>query len=419
MSLNTAAWIHRYKHMIDLPLRKDLQKAEPHSAKTGSLYPVIVQFKKKTPLTRIRTFQKQMGIPSFTVARRLGIIHAISGVATRTSLQKMCESDDVRRIYLNRKAKISLNIAAPSVGLAPIPPGKLTGKGITIAILDTGIYPHPDLNGRIIGFHDILHKRTKSYDDNGHGTHVAGCAAGNGFSSKRLSKKYVGAAPGARLVGVKVLDREGQGNFDDIIAGVQWCIRNRKKYGIRILNLSLGAEPFPRNKNDPLCQAISHAVRLGIVAVVCAGNTGPDRGTITTPGVCPAAITVGATDDRNKLNQSAHRIARFSSRGPSVYGRVKPDLVAPGVNIISLRAPRSVLDRELALQRVGRWYFTLSGCSMATPLVSGTVARMLQGNKKLTPRQVKARLLQHAFHLPIGHRYAQGNGELDARFLDK
>ncbi|RNB89564.1 peptidase S8 [Brevibacillus fluminis] len=420
MALYTTDWIRQHKHLLDLPLRKGLRRASPQTKKENARYPVIVQFKKKTLPSTIQSCKKQWGPSSFIAARRLGIIKAISGTATLSCLQKMCESKHVERIYLNQKAKMSLDVAAPSVGLTKSTTNRFTGKGVTIAILDTGIYPHPDLKGRIIAFRDIIRKRTKPYDDNGHGTHVAGCAAGYGNNSKgKVARRFIGAAPHAKLVGVKVLAKDGQGNFDDIIAGVQWCIRNRKKYGIRVLNLSLGAEPLSHNKNDPLCQAVARAVRVGLVTVVCAGNNGPNRRTIYTPGICPTAITVGATDDRNKLKQTAHKIARFSSRGPSIYGQLKPDLVAPGVNITSLRAPGSFLDRELVRHRVGRWYFTLSGCSMSTPLVAGTVACMLEENTKLTPRQVKSRLLQHTVHLVKTNRYAQGNGELNARFLKK
>ncbi|WP_410511928.1 S8 family peptidase [Paenibacillus sp. BR2-3] len=315
--------------------------------------------------------------------------------------------------------KTSLNIATPSIGSTAVQRKKgLTGKEINIAIIDTGVFPHPDLTrpvNRIVAFKDFIRNRKRPYDDNGHGTHVAGDAAGNGWVSKG---KYKGPAPEAGIVGVKVLNRDGSGYDSTIIKGIEWCIANRKRLKLRILSMSFGGPVNSTCADDPLCQAAEKAVKAGLTVVIAAGNNGPGRRTIESPGNSPLAITVGAVDDRRTLVQADDRITSFSSRGPAFRGRTKPDLVAPGESIISLRAPRSKLDREFPYLRIGKQYFVLSGTSMSTPIVSGAAAQLLQSNPSLTPMQVKAILKRNAFRLKLGANTA-GSGEINVRFLAK
>ncbi|QWU17938.1 serine protease AprX [Paenibacillus sophorae] len=293
----------------------------------------------------------------------------------------------------------------------------LTGKGINIAVLDTGVFPHPDLirpANRIIAFKDFINHRQRPYDDNGHGTHVAGDAAGNGWSSKG---KYKGSAPEAGIVGVKVLDRNGSGYDSTIIKGIEWCVAHKKRLKLRILSLSLGGPINSSYKDDPLCQAVEQAVKAGLTVVIAAGNGGPGYGTIESPGNSPSAITVGAVDDRRTLPQADDRIAWFSSRGPARFGENKPDLIAPGETIISLRSPRSKLDRELPYQRISKHYFVMSGTSMSTPIVSGAAAQLLQSNPSLSPSQVKTLLKKNTFRLKLNTNTA-GSGEINVRFLN-
>lgn len=406
-------WVNSHKHMMDAPLRSKLLGCIHNGNRFNTQFNVIVQFKQKPTKARIEAFQQQMG-KSFILEHKLDCINAISGKASIECLQRMCETGVVHSISLNRRIKMSLDVATPSVASLAVQGSGLTGKGVTIAVLDTGIYPHPDLGNRIIGFKDFINNRQTPYDDNGHGTHVAGCAAGDGSSSS--GKKYIGAAPKANIVGVKVLNKQGSGTTAQVIAGIQWCLDNRRRYGIRIINLSLGGNASVSCSNDLLCQAVGSAVKAGLVVVVAAGNSGPRARTISTPGISPHAITVGAANDRTTVPQSDDIIANFSSVGPTIDGVAKPDIVAPGVNITSLRAPGSLLDVQRANRRVGRWYLTLSGTSMATPIVSGTVAQILQKNPSLSPSQVKALLKQHAYNLGF-NRNSQGNGEINVRFL--
>jgi len=261
-------------------------------------------------------------------------------------------------------------------------------------------------------FKDYVNRKTWAYDDNGHGTHVAGCAAGNGARSKG---RYTGSAPKANLVGLKVLDKHGSGNLSDILAAIQFVIDNRKKFNIKVMNLSLGATGKHSYKNDPLCQAAEKAWAAGIVVCAAAGNSGPGSGTVSTPGIDPVIITVGAENTRRTIRINDDIIARFSGRGPTADRLTKPDVVAPGVNIISLRAPGSTADKQQAGSRVGKSYFVLSGTSMATPICSGIAALMIHKKPGITPDAVKRALKATARKIGSYSPNAQGNGLVDAQ----
>lgn len=186
----------------------------------------------------------------------------------------------IRHMYLNRKMKLALNIATPAVGSSAVQKTGRTERGVTIAVLDTGVFPHPDLRGRIVGFKDFI-RIVKSRMT----TTV----------TEPMSRDVLPETGDVPLVVLP--DREGIGSIDDVIAGVEWAIRNRRRFGIRVINLSLDAKASSSFRRDPLCQAIGRAVRSGLVAVVCAGNMGPARRSIGTPGISPLAITVGAAND--------------------------------------------------------------------------------------------------------------------------
>ena len=414
--MNGQIWLQKKTAKINQPLRKKLRQSYGKGRKPVEI-PVIIQFKHKITQARIQALQKHLEHHACPVIRNLPIINSVSSKVSRDCLKRMCSWEGIEKIYLDGIKKASLNIATPSIGSTAVQRKKrLTGKGINIAILDTGVYPHPDLTrpvNRIVAFKDWVNNRKKPYDDNGHGTHVAGDAAGNGWASQG---KYKGPAPKAGIVGVKVLDEQGDGFDSTIIKGIEWCIRNRKRLKLRILSMSFGAPMSSSCSEDPLCQAVEKAVKAGLVVVVAAGNRGPEPRTIESPGNSSLAITVGAVDDRRTIRQSDDRITAFSSRGPTLDGRIKPDLVAPGEAIISLRAPCSLLDREFPFLRKGKKYFVLSGTSMSTPIVSGAAAQLLQSNPCLTPRQVKAVLKRNTFRLKLGANTA-GSGEINMRFL--
>ncbi|WP_100398921.1 S8 family peptidase [Bacillus sp. FJAT-44742] len=304
----------------------------------------------------------------------------------------------VKKVYLNREVKAFLDTAIPAANAGSVTRDEiaLTGKGVTIAIIDTGVEEHQDLEGRIIDFADFIDNRNTPYDDNGHGTHVAGCAAGDGRAS---NGRYKAPAPESRIIGVKVLNKGGAGSLETVMRGIQWCIdynENNQDQPIHIMNLSLGsASPrYDDESEDPMVKMVQAAWKEGIVVVAAAGNEGPNSQTIGTPGLSSDIITVGALDNRNTEDRSDDMIASFSSRGPTIYGETKPDIVAPGVSITSLRAPNSFIDKLQKLNRVGSHYFTMSGTSMAAPICAGVIALMLENDPSLSPSQVKKQLME-------------------------
>lgn len=319
------------------------------------------------------------------------------------TIRQLNQHSSIDKIYPDRKIKALLDVAKPAIGSTGIQNQfGLTGKGVTIAIVDTGIYPHPDLTkptNRIIAFKDFINGRTSPYDDNGHGTHVAGDAASNGFSS---GGKYSGPAIDANLVGVKVLDAQGSGSTSSVLSGINWVIQNKTTYSIRILNLSLGAVPYTSYTDDPLAQAVRRAWRAGIVVFAAAGNSGPE-GTINTPGFDPLIITVGAVSDRNTMSRSDDVYASYTSRGPTINGFIKPDIAAPGTNITSLLAPNSTLAQQYPGNIVANQYFVLSGTSMATPISAGACAQLLQAYPAMNPDEVKTLLKETSQFIDTQH----------------
>ncbi|ASI98849.1 S8 family serine peptidase [Thermococcus celer] len=254
------------------------------------------------------------------------------------------------------------------------------GSGVVVAIVDTGIDAnHPDLKGKVIGWYDAVNGRSTPYDDQGHGTHVAGIVAGTGS----VNSQYIGVAPGAKLVGVKVLGADGSGSVSTIIAGVDWVVQNKDKYGIRVINLSLGSSQSS-DGTDSLSQAVNNAWDAGIVVCVAAGNSGPNTYTVGSPAAASKVITVGAVDSNDN-------IASFSSRGPTADGRLKPEVVAPGVDIIAPRASGTSMGTP-----INDYYTKASGTSMATPHVSGVAALILQAHPSWTPDKVKTALIETA-----------------------
>jgi serine protease AprX len=269
---------------------------------------------------------------------------------------------------------------------------RFTGANTTVAIIDSGIAMNIDFDTRVVAQYLFSKGRqylTVPYDDYGHGTHVAGLIASSGASS---NNKYAGVAPGAKLLSLKVLDGKGTGKTSDVINAVEFAIANKSRFGINVINLSLGHPIYEPAASDPLVQAIETAVRAGIVVVVAAGNYGynPALGHtgyagIASPGNAPSAITVGAGVTNNTLTRIDDRLADYSSRGPTWYdGFAKPDILAPGQSLISTDAVGSTLDVTnpgLVLKSGSAKYLRLSGSSMATGVVSGLVALMFEANR--------------------------------------
>ncbi len=294
------------------------------------------------------------------------------------------------------------------------------GKGIGVAIVDTGICLHKDFvegRNRVIAFKDFLNGRQEPYDDNGHGTHVAGIIGGNGYSSKG---KYTGVAPECHFIVVKVLDQRGDGNISDVLAGLQWIIDNRKRYNIRIVNISVGtAAKESLDENSLLVQGVNAVWDSGIVVVVAAGNNGPGPMSISTPGISRKVITVGSSDDNIAVEVFGTRAKDYSGRGPTPYCIKKPDIVAPGSNIISCNISR-FLNKNAGMkyqQTDNPMMYTIkSGTSMATPVVSGAIALLLSAHPEMNNREVKLMLRNSAVDLGQ-HWEKQGWGQLNVRRL--
>lgn len=283
-----------------------------------------------------------------------------------------------------------------------------TGKSIGVAVLDTGIYPHEDFilpSNRIAAFKDFVHHRPECYDDNGHGTHVCGIIAGNGRHSEG---RYRGVAPEAHLIVGKVLDSSGNGSISHILDAIRWVIDNRQLYNIRILNISVGSENSEVDEEKSiLVQSVNAAWDNGIVVVVAAGNNGPKRMSVTSPGISRKVITVGSSDDDKTVILGGSRIHNYSGRRPTRRMVPKPDIVAPGSNIISCSPPYYGKTSG---------YTARSGTSMATPIVSGAAALFLNKYPDMTNEQVKYYFQSTAtdLHLP---RNQQGYGLLNIERL--
>lgn len=294
-----------------------------------------------------------------------------------------------------------LQSAGPSVHAQQLWNEGYKGQSVNVAVVDTGITRHKDFGDRIVAFHDVLEGKTEPYDDHGHGAHVAGIVAGDGADSKG---KHVGIAPQAGLVAIKAFDRNGKAKSSDVIQGIQWAVDNRQRYGIKVLNLSAAGKASMSHQHDPLARAAVAAWNAGIFVVVAAGNDGPDKETIGSPGHSPVVLTVGADDDRGTPERGDDRLASLSSRGPTPVDHLtKPDLIAPGVNVTAAYNGKS-------------GYATKSGTSMAAPVVSGIAALLLNARPQATPEQLKEALVNSGEKLPKGgDANCQGAGLVDAQ----
>lgn len=263
------------------------------------------------------------------------------------------------------------------------------GQNVTVAVIDTGIFPHEDFfkmpqtgirTNRLVASCDLVHQRSFPYDNNGHGTHIAGIIGSSGVHDGH----YIGIAPACRLISVRILDGKGNGKSENMIQGIHWILEHQKQYNIRIANISIGASDNISPKQDNrLLQAVEELWDCGVIVVAAAGNRGPDKGSVTIPGTCPKIITVGAFDDFKGISVRGNIIKNYSGRGPTGACVVKPEIVAPGAHILSCKNAKN-------------GYTLKSGTSMATPFVTGAIALLIACYPNITGKDVKLALYRSA-----------------------
>src|ERR1700733_707646 len=390
----------------------------PHSTASG-MVDVIVQYKSFAgvqtvaaagPLGRVRRYCR--GIPATHMTVPLSMI------------QTLASNPQVAYVSPNRKTVGFLDITTQTVNANPLWSEGWNGTGVGVAVIDSGVALKQDLassdgsHSRVVFSKSFVSGEDAS-DQYGHGTHVAGIVAANGAESTgpNFTHTFKGVAPNANIVNLRVLDAQGNGQESDVIAAIDEAVALKDQYNIRVINLSLGHPVFESVKLDPLCQAVEAAWKAGITVVVAAGNMGRDNelgtmgyATINSPGNDPYVITVGAMNAEGTPWRSDDKIASYSSKGPSLLDHVvNPDLGAPGNNVVSLLAspnctiatqhPDTLISTatyEKSSDTISTDYFKLSGTSMATPVVSGAAALMVQEDPTLTPDQIKARLMKTA-----------------------
>jgi serine protease AprX len=393
---------------------------------------VIVQATDASGAALVPPLIEQLG---GTPGRRLPIINAVAANVPNVVLKTLAASGIVRRVALDRAVRATMERTAAAVGATAVRQEfGYAGAGIGIAIIDSGIASwHDDLtesgaagSQRVDRFVDFVNGRATPYDDYGHGTHVAGIVAGNGFDSDGAR---AGIAPESRLVVLKVLDSTGFGRISNVIAALDYVVSHKDEFNTRIVNLSIGAGVFESFNSDLLTLAARRAVDEGLIVVASAGNAGRNAqgraayGGVTAPGNAPWVLTVGASSTEGTADRGDDTMASFSSRGPTaVDRRAKPDLVAPGVGIESLSSPQSELFSSRSLYLLNGTvstpyppYLSLSGTSQAAPVVTGTVALMLQAAPTLSPNAVKAILQYTAEDRGNYDALTQGAGFLNAR----
>src|SRR6266705_412424 len=414
-------------------LSKDLDALK--GSHSGATVDVIIQFNQTPTDAHHQKVQDKGG----ALKTKLDFIKGAHYSVPVESLDALADDPDVAYISPDRRLSGALDNTAAAVNAKAAWQSGWDGTGIGVAVIDSGITGHEDLLGttgsggklRILYSQDFVGGGTNDYY--GHGEHVAGIIAGSGKDSNysTYTRTFKGIAPNANLINLRVLDQNGQGTDSGVISAIQVAINLQSKLHIRVMNLSLGRQVFESYTQDPLCQAVEAAWKKGIVVVAAAGNYGRDNSmgtegyaTITSPGNDPYVITVGAMKTAGSPLRSNSLITSYSSKGPTLLDHVvKPDIVAPGNRVVSLyghpflnpipggsyyvyealpqQYPQNLVlfnyyQQPIFGSSVSSSYYFLSGTSMATPVVSGAAALLVQAQPKITPDQVKARLMKTA-----------------------
>ncbi|HSL67359.1 MAG TPA: S8 family peptidase [Actinomycetota bacterium] len=354
-----------------------------------------------------------------TVTHELPIVGGFSATVPGSALADLAGSSSVDLVWGDGEISMSSSPTALYNRLAPNTEWRQSirlnqvddvydGTGVAVALLDTGVTESDDLGDRLLARVDLTPEHD-GLDRYGHGTHMSGIIAGSGAAS---GGQWTGVAPGADLVSVKVAGADGSTDVSVVIAGLQWVVANRSTYNIRVLNLAFGTDSDQSYGIDPLDYAVEQAWFSGILVVASAGNRGPGGNTINKPGDDPFVLTVGAADNHGTPDRSSTTVAAFSSWG-SPGGFSKPDIIAPGITIVSLRDPGSAIDTLYPGARIGDSYFKGTGTSQAAAIVSGVAALMFQANPWLTPDLAKGVLVKTAYRNG-NYGHGAGAGLVDA-----
>jgi serine protease AprX len=385
--------------------------AELAASKPDKHVEVIVQMNAGVDRARADTLAASAG---GVVERPLPIINGFSTTLRAAKAQRLAENPAVHAISLNAPVEtqtLSAANLATSYNQSILSPqtwaaGK-TGKGVGVAVIDTGIQGNlPDFKvsqssttSRVVATAVTNPAATTASDTFGHGTHIAGLIAGNGWYRSKtdpLLGKYMGVAPDANLISIKASDDLGNASVLDVIDGLQFAIDKKSTYNIRVVNLSLKSSEPESYKTDPLDAAVEAAWNSGIVVVAAAGNEGQhEEGVDFAPANDPYVITVGAVDDGGTAAITDDFLTSWSSHGRTQDGFAKPDVVAPGAHLASTIPLGSAFSKMCDTCLTDGEYFKMGGTSMAAAVVSGEAALLISANSKLTPDQVKSQIVRH------------------------
>ena len=382
----------------------------------------IVQF--NAPVAPAKAESDAAGVHGRVIGN-LPIIHGLALSLTASQARSLASNPDVHAVSLNTTVNTeslpfhmvpgqTLSAAQlqttydQTLGVLPLWKFGVTGTGVGVAVVDTGVDGAlPDFatkghgNSRVVASAVANADATTATDSYGHGTDVAGIIAGNGDNrgpGDPLYGRYIGVAPNANLISVKVSDETGKASVLDVIYGLQFAVEHQSQFNIRVINLSLDSTTPQSYKTDPLDAAVEAAWMQGIVVVASAGNLGNASNAVQfSPANDPYVITVGGVDENGSANPSGDSIATWSSRGTTQDGIQKPDVYAPGAHIVSVLAPNSVFASSCTTCIAGNGqYIQTSGTSMAAPAISGLVADLLQIHPNWTPDQIKGDLTSSA-----------------------
>jgi serine protease AprX len=372
-----------------------------------------------------------------TVTRDLPVVRGVAATLSADRVDALRHDPAVRAVTPDAEVRVTSlvggddqrnvrSVYRDEIGSTVLASRGATGAGVRVALVDTGVTETADLQGRLVdvadpgGTPEPLRKNVSCVDFSGegdcvdrygHGTFLAGLIAGNGAASYG---RYAGVAPGVDIVSVKIAGRNGAADVSKVLAAIQWVVSFRDRYDIKVLNLSLGTNSAAPYTLDPLNLAVERAWQAGIAVVVAAGNSGAAPGTISKPGDDPLVITVGAVDDHETANRTDDRLPNFTSRGPTHDRLAKPDVVAPGAKLVSIRLKDSYIEEQAGPGSLAGGPFDAyrrgSGTSMATAVTSGAVALLLQRHPDWTPDRVKYALMSTAQQVASNNRYAVGAG---------